>query len=1197
MPPDIHHYNSKRLPACDACKLRRVKCDPVPTPEACSRCISKGIACTTTPVIRKRAKERSGKRIEAAKATYGAIRPLHEANPAPLIQAENFLVQFELSGELAAHLLELYSKLPRASLVPGAALSERFEANGRRLSLLPRTSQVLALCILTLTSRLSSHPLLFGPGAAPPRLAAFLFDPGSIAMDTVAEWGRRRENACERLREMAVESAWHARLLAGDGGDGSGFGGVSDEGMAACLLLEMIEDRHTPGAGRPWSAAFISLLRRKLEAKRLANWSEEANGDVQDHNDINGYRVMVPTAPSLPAPTPFPFPPPDGATNAPRIQGIGWSVQIMRESLSAAAQGQICSYTLHDEELLVGVKPATPELALAHADTFGIAESDSHRESYEGEGVRVDWWDFGSFYCLVRPFSYRMTEVALDSFGWTSRRAHRAPFDVPKLEKHIESLIPLQNLLQLANKRLKMLLSPAGVEIRRRAGRGAAMDQAVGEQPGDYQRQMGGTDTLYTESMTQGPAGLEDAHSPKDELRAQLTARTFHMLIRGCMGAVNVPVYIDLQERLLAIEQGHGCPGDDKERLEIVLRGVRKALLPHALTLLKGVRSMVHLAWITHIGRSIRVSSSGATDPNAPSKDRDKNSVWNVAELSRRTMSTRSNPPPPVAPTTSSPSESSPASSAESNPSPAAAPAVDPSPLSYAVFPFQQTPDEKRDEIPSVSPQCAPSYPSSFAWEAKVLTLIRMCIAPRVFSRSGGNEPFSFWAQVILDSPTTEEGGTFMTKAEKIAELECSLDVFRVLSWSYPHLSELPLVHKIKSIVESMKGQQNSGSSNANSTSSTSSSSFGSNPLAPPPQNNALFRGVTPHTPLPTLKEALEGVPNERVSEVFFGGAVAGGLGLEGIDEVNDVIKGLAGELNKVFIDAAKLPSGSINSNSPNTTRVGVNGGSNVSASSSDTGGPHTPEIPSTMPSSFTRAAEAFANLQSQDPLLQHHNPTMTGIELSSFVGAALGTTAGLECADAFAKTGHIPDVYGEDAWEAATSSFEGPGLIHTNDFNSFRSAWDYMANQAQEEAGMFGTQNDGLMSMQQDQNMGGSSSAMFMDPMDYAPSMFCKPGSGDGSGPVPDDGAGGITEISTSMPDHDMNGHFQALGEPQMNNVDFENQFQQLFGSDLYPAIAAGHGFQQLLQGLDNTLNDEVNRALRSNGKNGGGQGRGFGP
>jgi len=77
----------KRLPACDCCKMRRLKCDPVPPPASCSRCKTTGVVCTTTPVVRKKAVPRSGKRIEEAKCVPPSLPRSSSSSPDKLTLA------------------------------------------------------------------------------------------------------------------------------------------------------------------------------------------------------------------------------------------------------------------------------------------------------------------------------------------------------------------------------------------------------------------------------------------------------------------------------------------------------------------------------------------------------------------------------------------------------------------------------------------------------------------------------------------------------------------------------------------------------------------------------------------------------------------------------------------------------------------------------------------------------------------------------------------------------------------------------------------------------------------------------------------------------------------------------------------------------------------------------------------------------
>ncbi|EIW74344.1 hypothetical protein CONPUDRAFT_78018 [Coniophora puteana RWD-64-598 SS2] len=847
MPPDVQ----KRLPACDTCKLRRVKCDPVPPPEACPRCISKGIVCTTTNVKRKRPQDRSGKRIQTAKAAFGTIRPLYEANPAPLVRAETYLTQLELASELTGHLLEnhrmhpdltpVHANLPSDNIVPGATLIRQFDAGGRRISTLPKTSQALALCILTLTARISSHPLLFGPTSPPPRLATILFD-SAVDIRSVPEWGRRRENACERLREMAVESAWHAKLLGADGGAGSGIAGVSDEGMAACLLLEAIEDRYEQGRGQVWGAAFVALLRRKLDAKRRAEWARLSRATI---NEIDDESAVPSSSPSAALP--------EKAQHAPRIPGLAWSLQLMREALSSAARGQLCSYTLHDEEMVAGLRPVSPEKVLEHPDSFGVAESHPPRDFYEGEESRAEWWDFDSYYALGRPYTYRMMEIALGSYEWTLRRTHRVPFSVPHLKAHLASIAPLQELTHVAARRLKLLLSPAAVDVRHRTGRGAAFRAATGEEPGELMRTFHrghpgvhpdpGSDSQQKRTgaadgddgddggmAMQGADGAPGVHSPRDELRAQEMARTLQLLMRGCLAASLFPVYNDVRERLRALGAGGGCPGDERVVLEGVMRALTGALVPDARAMLRGVRAVVRLAWVTNVGRSMRESLGSSSTATSTAAGVSSAARSPAARAGMSTPETDSaTPPPPHA--------------GDSEPPPGLA---------------------------SVPLHCGLLYPSSFAWEGKIVSLLRLCISPHLFARASWNEPFSIWARVLLDAPPTEDGGSGgFTRDEKIAELECLLDTARVMAWSYPTLDE-DLIRATEDTVETLKAEQHAAAHPAASTIRLESSpSPPRGRRASPDRDHTLLRGVpTSGASVPTVKEALEGVPHERISDL-----------------------------------------------------------------------------------------------------------------------------------------------------------------------------------------------------------------------------------------------------------------------------------------------------------------------------------------
>lgn len=105
----------------------------------------------------------------------------------------------------------------------------------RRADVAPR-EQVLALVAIALSSRLSSHPALFSPGASPIPSCASLTPDVLATQPDLREFGHRRESACEDLRRRAVDVAWRRGTLVE----------TCDESLASCYLLEMLEGCASP---------------------------------------------------------------------------------------------------------------------------------------------------------------------------------------------------------------------------------------------------------------------------------------------------------------------------------------------------------------------------------------------------------------------------------------------------------------------------------------------------------------------------------------------------------------------------------------------------------------------------------------------------------------------------------------------------------------------------------------------------------------------------------------------------------------------------------------------------------------------------------------------------------------------------------------------------------------------------------------
>ncbi|GAA5904462.1 uncharacterized protein JCM6883_006499 [Sporobolomyces salmoneus] len=418
----------KKLPACDACKLRRVLCKPQPIGISCPRCKDKGIVCTTTPTIRKKAAGRSGKRIEEARAMFGTADPnapdlmgasntpwiqprLQQAQgttgvsidtlatgvrgPSPSEEDTSAQLAFDaLNGALVAHLLELYQALPQSWLPIGVRgkMSLLFESAGRRLEALAPQAEVLAYAMIALTSRLSSHSALFGPGTS--NIPAFeSLTPSAFAQHRdLREFGRRRDENCEKLRRRAVKLAWERGTLVQ----------TSEESMASCYLLEMLEGRNDPKAGKPYGSAFVSHLRSLL-----------------DSDDPAAPKVMN--------------------------MSLGWSALMMREAIFAASAGRTSHFTATDDRLLCGDPPASIEASLLETvDDVDLRDT-----------VTL-------FFRPFRPYTYHCASLARAlSDNVTGTFARKQPLDELFVTKYMTHLDHLLHLFAVLESRIAMVLSPA----------------------------------------------------------------------------------------------------------------------------------------------------------------------------------------------------------------------------------------------------------------------------------------------------------------------------------------------------------------------------------------------------------------------------------------------------------------------------------------------------------------------------------------------------------------------------------------------------------------------------------------------------------------------------------------------------------------------------------------------------------------
>ncbi|EIW76968.1 hypothetical protein CONPUDRAFT_168675 [Coniophora puteana RWD-64-598 SS2] len=563
--------NAARLPPCDACKLRRVRCDPVLPPASCPRCVSKNIICTTNVIPRGRRKASTGRRIEQARVLFGDARPSSTSSPAgkappvaggsvsPVVRAESRMFDLEVSGELIAHLLQLYAHVPRARVIPCNFIISAFESSGRRIASLSPSTQTLMLAMSAISSHVSSHPVLFGAGPRPPALSTFLVRSLSLSSKALYEFGKRRAAACRALTEMALEHAWRAKVLSS--GD--------DEAMAACFLLQVLESRSRPRpAVHVWKAAFIAQLRQRLLRCREVGFGDFLSSESSTFFFFTSTPSMMAwpprNQPTHPDPESFEHQaqpdgrnylqpqslcdagqPLDGNIKLQEMR-LRWSMQLMWEALTCVWQGEVCGYSLHDEALLCG--PPPPSLA----ELVVQVRSES-----------VLWWDTRGFIDLVRPYAYHVTRLALSSYDWQMRRRSGLPFSFTRFAEHMDDLKHLHFLLSVAQVRCAMAYSYEATEFRR------------------------------AESMAESADG-------EPSIPSIMGMYMLHSM-RTALASVNIPVLEDLQARVKEASAVPGPADPDMSKLELLLHTFRRAVVHWGHYIIRNTLNATYLAWLTHL--------------------------------------------------------------------------------------------------------------------------------------------------------------------------------------------------------------------------------------------------------------------------------------------------------------------------------------------------------------------------------------------------------------------------------------------------------------------------------------------------------------------------------------------------------------------------------------------------------------------
>ncbi|KAJ7242027.1 hypothetical protein C8J57DRAFT_1368151 [Mycena rebaudengoi] len=254
----------KKPPACDSCKSRRVLCYPQPDGAPCPRCIAKGFVCTTTPVRRGRPRK-EGSFADSPTGSTGHGSQLVQSGfqtPSPELDMSNGLLSgmFQLAPELVRHLFECCVQLPqnRHPIFRRASLQSALSSVSWQIDLLQPQTRVLAYCVMALSSSISFHEFVIGPGPRPESFTdSSVFYPGA----DLREYGVRRSAVVRALHMQAFKFACDASIVLE----------ASEDNAASCFILEVLDTRNEL-ISRPWTGAYLSHLRTLA-----ASWGEPEN--------------------------------------------------------------------------------------------------------------------------------------------------------------------------------------------------------------------------------------------------------------------------------------------------------------------------------------------------------------------------------------------------------------------------------------------------------------------------------------------------------------------------------------------------------------------------------------------------------------------------------------------------------------------------------------------------------------------------------------------------------------------------------------------------------------------------------------------------------------------------------------------------------------------------------------------------------
>ncbi|KAJ7762951.1 hypothetical protein B0H16DRAFT_1528271 [Mycena metata] len=245
-------------PACDRCKARRVLCHPRLDGAPCPRCAEKNTVCTTTPIRRGRPKGVPNKtrppqlgQATSSTTSSGGSRQGSSTKDSDSPSDSIIILRpgSHLDSDFIAQCFEGEFLTPfNHPLIGATSIREDLRAASFQLNLLPPRTRVLALCILTVSSLISFHPSVLGPGRRPKSLGDLDFFSSDAELRAC---GVRRAAIFHALHAEAGQAAREADVVLEP----------SHENAASCYLLDLLDRTNLCRLSRPWAGAYISHVR------------------------------------------------------------------------------------------------------------------------------------------------------------------------------------------------------------------------------------------------------------------------------------------------------------------------------------------------------------------------------------------------------------------------------------------------------------------------------------------------------------------------------------------------------------------------------------------------------------------------------------------------------------------------------------------------------------------------------------------------------------------------------------------------------------------------------------------------------------------------------------------------------------------------------------------------------------------------